>query len=198
MAAKDVRLKQRYVIEFLNAEGETPIRIHERLKNGYGDSTVDVSTVRRWVHRCDEAEVGQSSMADAKRTGRPSTAVTPHNIHRVDDIIRGDRRVTLDELYSMLSISKGSVQTIIKDLGYSKVCARWVPRILTDRHKETRKTIAINLLHRYETEGEEFLSNIVTGDETWVHFFYQNPRGNQWNGITQHRRQERSSKVHHL
>ena len=43
--------------------------------------------------------------------------------------------------------------------------------MLTDRHKETKKTIAINLLHRYETEGEEFLSNIVTGDETWVHFF---------------------------
>ena len=69
--------------------------------------------------------------------------------------------------------------------------------MLTDRHKETRKTIAINLLHRYETEGEEFLSNIVTGDETWV-FFNQNPRGSQWNGITQHRQQERSLKVHHL
>ena len=26
-----------------------PIRIHERLKNVYGDATVDVSTVRRWV-----------------------------------------------------------------------------------------------------------------------------------------------------
>ena len=25
-----------------------PIRIHERLKNMYGDATVDVSTVRRW------------------------------------------------------------------------------------------------------------------------------------------------------
>ena len=39
------------MIEFLTAEGEMPIRIHERLKNVYGDATVDVSTVRRWVHR---------------------------------------------------------------------------------------------------------------------------------------------------
>ena len=70
MATKEVRLKQRNVIEFLNAEGETPIRIHKRLSIVYGDSTVDVSTVRRWVRRCDEAEVGQSSLADAKRTGR--------------------------------------------------------------------------------------------------------------------------------
>ena len=41
-------VRQRSVIEFLTAEGEMPIRIHERLKNVYGDATVDVSTVRRW------------------------------------------------------------------------------------------------------------------------------------------------------
>ena len=33
------------MIEFLTAEDEMPIRIHERLKNVYGDATVDVSTV---------------------------------------------------------------------------------------------------------------------------------------------------------
>ena len=56
MADIDVRIRQRSVIEFLTAEGEMPIRIHERLKNVYGDATVDVSTVRRWVCRCKEAE----------------------------------------------------------------------------------------------------------------------------------------------
>jgi hypothetical protein len=63
----------------------------------------------------------------------------------------------------MLSISKNSVMTIIKDLGYSKVCAQWVPRMPTDRHKEARRTIITNLLHHYETEGDNSLSNIVTG-----------------------------------
>ena len=29
-----------------------PIHIHERLKNVYGDATVDISTVRQWVFRC--------------------------------------------------------------------------------------------------------------------------------------------------
>ena len=48
--------RQRSVIEFLTAEGEMPIRIHERLKNVYGDATVDVSTVRRWVRRCKEGK----------------------------------------------------------------------------------------------------------------------------------------------
>jgi hypothetical protein len=40
--------------------------------------------------------------------------------------------------------------------------------MLTDAHKETRKTISINLLHQYNG-GEGSLSQIVKGDETWVH-----------------------------
>jgi hypothetical protein len=52
----DVRIRQRSVIEFLTTESEMPIRIHERLKNVYGDATVNVSTVRRWIRCCKEAE----------------------------------------------------------------------------------------------------------------------------------------------
>ena len=71
MADIDVRIRQRSVIEFLAAEGEMPIRIHERLKNVYGDATVDVSTVRRWVRRSKEAE-GQTRLTDETRSGRPA------------------------------------------------------------------------------------------------------------------------------
>ena len=60
------RIRQRSVIEFLTAEGEMAIRIHERLKNVYGDATVDVSTVRRWVRRCKEAE-RQTRLTDETR-----------------------------------------------------------------------------------------------------------------------------------
>jgi len=95
MADIDVRIRQRSVIEFLTAEGEMPIRLHERLENVYGDATVDVSTVRRWVHRCKEAE-GQTRLADETQNGRPATAVTPGNIQRVNDIIHGDSRVKTD------------------------------------------------------------------------------------------------------
>ena len=36
-----------------------------------GDATVVVSTVRRWVRRCKEAE-GQTKLADETRSGRPA------------------------------------------------------------------------------------------------------------------------------
>ena len=44
---------------------------------------------------CKETE-GQARLADETRSCRPATAVTPGNIQRVDDIIRGDRRVKTD------------------------------------------------------------------------------------------------------
>ena len=57
------------VIEFLNAERETPNHIHERLKNVYGNETVYISTVRTRIRLCNEAE-GFS----LHRSGSPTTA----------------------------------------------------------------------------------------------------------------------------
>jgi hypothetical protein len=70
----EVRMKQRCVIEFLHAEKIAPNDIHRRLLNVYGDQTVDVSTVRRWVARFSS---GDSDVKDKPRSKRPRTAVTP-------------------------------------------------------------------------------------------------------------------------
>ena len=75
------RIRQRSEIEFLTAEGEMPIRIHERLKNVYSDSTVDVSTVRRWVCRCKEAEGQKGWLTKRGVAGRPAAAFYRAGIH---------------------------------------------------------------------------------------------------------------------
>lgn len=46
------------VIEFLIAEDKVLIKLHEHLKNVYGDVTVDVSSIRCWVHHCEEVAEG--------------------------------------------------------------------------------------------------------------------------------------------
>jgi nicotinamide mononucleotide adenylyltransferase len=75
------------------------------------------------------------------------------------------------QLAISLVISKGSVSHIIQDLGYSKVCIRWVPWSLTVKHKTERKAISSKLLARFQVQEQTFLSWIVTADETWVHHF---------------------------
>jgi histone-lysine N-methyltransferase SETMAR len=53
-------------------------------------------------------------------------------------------------------------------LNFRKLCARWVPKILTDEHKMKHQGNALQFLSRYEDDCDNFLSRIVTGDETWV------------------------------
>ena len=60
---------------------------------------------------------------------------------------------------------------IIDALGYSTVCARWVPRSLTTEHRRQRKAICSENLECFDAEGEVFLSRIVTVDETWAHHY---------------------------
>jgi len=68
----DVRFKQRAVIEFLTAEKVPPIEIHRRMQAVYGDLCVDVSTVRCWVRRFKDGELGQADLGDKTRSGRIS------------------------------------------------------------------------------------------------------------------------------
>jgi len=56
-------------------------------------------------------------------------------------------------------------------LGYRKICARWVPHLLTEDHKVQRKAITSEMLQRYRDDGDDFLLSIVTGDESWFHHF---------------------------
>ena len=63
----DVRFKQRIVIEFLTAEKVQPIEIHGRMQAVYGDQCDDVSTVRRWVRRFKDGELGQADLSDKTR-----------------------------------------------------------------------------------------------------------------------------------
>ena len=119
----EVRMKQRCVSEFLQAEKIAPNDIHRRLLNVYGDHTVDVSTVRWWV-ACFSS--GNSDTKDKPRSGRPRTAVTPRNEESLDQLIHANWRIATRELCPELNIDFNALEMMVATLEYSKVCARWV------------------------------------------------------------------------
>ncbi|PNF20339.1 hypothetical protein B7P43_G13210 [Cryptotermes secundus] len=125
------------------------------------------SSVRRWVKHFKD---GNTSIEDEPRSGRSRTASTERNEERVDEIIQDDC-VTVDTIARKLGIGHSAVHEMIESLGYRKVCARWVPQLLTEDHKGQRKAITSELLQRYRHEGDDFLLCIVTGDESWFHHF---------------------------
>ncbi|GFU78089.1 uncharacterized protein TNCV_1316191 [Trichonephila clavipes] len=68
-------------------------------------------------------------------------------------------------------------EAVTVKLGYRKLCARWVPKMLTEEHKKKRMGFALDFLTRYAEVGDEFLDHIVTGDETWV--YHHTPESKQ-------------------
>ena len=87
----------------------------------------------------------------------------------VNGILRENRRKTCEEITHEARMSVVSVYRIItNNLKVRKVAAGYVPHHLSDEHKACRQRIGKELLHRYHTEGEEFLKRIVALVETRI------------------------------
>ena len=67
--------------------------------------------------------------------------------------------------------TKLAVQEMTGSLVYQKICAVWVPRLLTEDHKVQRKAVTSEMFRRYQDEGYDFLLSIVTGKVSWLHHF---------------------------
>jgi transposase len=138
------------------------VEIYRRLKDVYGDTVIDVSNVRRWVKKFRD---GESETAD-----KP-TAVTDNRHHQIDELIRENRRITIHEIADALQVSYGSVQAMIENLGYHKVCTKWVPRQLTPDLRHIRVEVCQELILMFEVQKDTFFTNVVTGDETWAYLY---------------------------
>jgi len=107
-------------------------------------------------------------------------------IAKVRTVVRSNRRLTVREIADDCGISVGSCDTILTDdLHTKRVCAKCVPRLLTDDQREQRQTIARDLFER-SCEDVHFLKNNVTGDESWVNGYdlETKQQSSQWNGPT--------------
>ena len=69
-----------------------------------------------------------------------------------------------------------------KRLVLRKVCARWAPHLLTGEQKTQRLKCAKKLLKTCKGCNSRVISNLLTGDETWVHMFEPQRRADnkQW------------------
>ncbi|KAG5325839.1 SETMR methyltransferase, partial [Pseudoatta argentina] len=164
----------RSVIRYLVWKGKTPIEVYNEVKTAYGDTGMNRTSVFKW---CREFKNGRTSVHDDQRSGRPSI-LTDDIVKKIENALRDDRRLTVDELSAMFpQISRSLLhETITETLGYRKLSARWVPKQLTDQHKLNQVEAGQEFLRRYKLHRDEFLRSIVTGDETWVKKSFQPTR----------------------
>ena len=91
--------------------------------------------------------------------------------------------MSVKDIASCTGISEGSVQTILKKhLDLRKVWARWVPHLLTEEQKTQCLKCARELLKTYKGCNSRVISNLLTGDKTWMHMFEPQRRvdNKQW------------------
>lgn len=149
--------------------GELPTKIYEDLQQVYGPSSCSYDTVCRWVRRFKS---GKNDVYDDPRCGAPKSAMNEKSIELVKCAIEEDPHITIQELADTHDLSTGTVHTIIhNELHMKKVCAKWVPHLLTEDQKKQRVTCATKMLAMFEPEGPKRLTDIVTGDETYVGFY---------------------------
>jgi len=122
--------EQHICIKFYFKIGKTATETYQLLQQAYGEDAMGRTQVFDWFRRFKE---GRNSDESDPRSGRPSTSRNEEMITKVKIIFRNNRRLTVREIADDCGISVGSCDAIsTDDLHTKRVCAKFVPRLLTD------------------------------------------------------------------
>ena len=87
-------------------------------------------------------------------------------------MVAADARFTTRHIAKYVGISVGAAHTILRrDLKMRRISARSLPHLVTKEQKLARVRIAKLLLKQFPKYNNQSFANIVTDDETWVHFY---------------------------
>jgi len=71
----------------------------------------------------------------------------------------------------LVGISHGTCDEILtEDLKMRRVATKFVPRLLSVDQKQQRLYVCLDLKEN-AANGPRFLSNVITGDETWAYAY---------------------------
>ena len=174
---------------------KTAAETHRMLQKAFGDNAMSQRNTFLWYKRFRN---GWTSVENDERSGRPSTCTTPENIANVREVILADRRQTIHDVCE-IGLSYGTVQRILADnLNMRRISARFVPWLLSDEQK-TLRVFLCRELKQQARDDPIFISNIITGDETWVYGYDPETKqqSSQWNSpISQRPKKSASSSQH--
>ena len=144
-------------------------KLMTEIATAFGPSCMSYDTVRRWKKKF---ESGVESIKNASKSSRPKSASRKEIVSKIKEIIEGDARFTVRDIARKVGISLSTVHLILKKyLKVRKISARWVSHLLTDEQKRQRVKVAKKLLQMFPKYDKKQFVNVVTGDETWVHYF---------------------------
>ena len=155
------------MIQYFRLKGPSQTKIKEELDSTLGDSAPSFTVVKCWVSDFKQA---RQSCKDEQSNGRPNEVTVPETVNKIQKMELADRRIKVGELADMVGISKSSVHWILTEHLYiKKLCARWLPRLLTIEQKQCWADISTECLTKFRCNKSEFLRQFITIHKTWVH-----------------------------
>lgn len=158
-------IEQRYAIKFCFRLGKTATQTLSLIKEAYKDEALSKAQVFRWH---SEFRNGRESVEDLERAGRPTTVTSDETVTKVRNLLNSDRRLSLRLMAAELDMNHTTVHKIVTEqLGMRKICAKLVPRVLSDEQKQRRVECCQEMLNLMNSEPD-FEDDVITGDESWV------------------------------
>jgi hypothetical protein len=150
--------------------GDSATITHGKLQQVFEDDAMSRAQAFPWHKMFSE---GRNLVEDEQRSGRPSTGRTGYNTARVTELLRPDRRLTVQVIADKLNMNRETARLILTSkLGMRKIYAKMVPRKLTEQKQDARLSTCADLLEEVEAEPE-LMDRVITGDEG--RFFQYDP-----------------------
>jgi len=160
----ELDLTQRTNIKFFVKLGKSGNEIREKLVQVYMNNTMKKTAVYKLVKRFFLREE-KMSLTKRDQDGQQQAEVKK-TLQNLRQIVRENRRLTVMSIAQQVNIDRETVRKILtEDLDKRKVCAKMVPKELTEEQKQTRVTICQDLLQRQD----DISGRVITGDETWIY-----------------------------
>ena len=103
--------------------------------------------------------------------GRPKS-ITESLTSEVFNALRDDARLTVRDIAVQFHIGTATAHKLMtENLNMKRICARWVPRLLTENDRQRRVSASQAFLKRWKAGGDNFLNRIITTEETWLYYY---------------------------
>ena len=106
-------LEQRACIKFCLRNQISAAQTYKMLLKAFGEQTISKKNVYKWYKQFKE---GRERIEDEERSGRPSTSTDDAHVQKIKELVQENRQITIRELADIVGISKGSVNTILKNV----------------------------------------------------------------------------------